>query len=214
MNACTKAVRASLSWTKKGNGAIDLSQFQESVQRRLNKLIERRKTMNLWYRRRFRFAVVATVLISGFFMGCQSKLTSYEGTVANQEENIVLMESGPHEGMWQNSDVRIAYAYTKQADTLQIQGDVDLADRLANTFRTVSHFSVRANFLDQDKNVLKSVVIAAANHTPIRQWRFKNNFQPPAGITAMNFSYTGLAKEGGTIGVGGDGVSMYFWKVP
>lgn len=147
-------------------------------------------------------------------MACQSKLISYEGTVAKQEENIVLMESGPHEGIWQNSDVRITYSYTRLADSLQIQGDVDLADRLANTFRTVSHFSVRANFLNQDKKILKSVVIAAANHTPIRQWRFKNSFQPPPEITAMNFSYTGLAKEGGTIGIGGDGVSMYFWKVP
>jgi len=199
---------------KKGNGAINLSQFPESVQGQWNKHSERRKLMNGWYRRRFRFAVAATVLISGFFMACQSKLISYEGTVAQQEENIVLMKSGQHEGIWQNSDVRIAYSYTRQADTLEIQGDVDLADRLTNTFRTVSHFSVRANFLDQDKNILKSVVIAAASHTPIRQWRFNNNFQPPAGITAMNFSYTGLAKEGGTIGVGGDGVSMYFWKVP
>ena len=159
-------------------------------------------------------AAAATVLISGYFIGCQSKLISYEGTVAKQEENIVLMESGPHEGIWQNSDVRIAYAYTRQADSFQIQGDVDLADRLTNTFRTVSRFSVRANFLDQDKNILKSVMIAAASETPIRKWRFNNDFQPPPGITAMNFSYTGLAKEGGTIGVGGDGVSMYFWKVP
>ena len=139
---------------------------------------------------------------------------SYEGTVASQEENIVLMKSGPHEGIWQNLDMRIAYTYTRQADILQIQGNVDLAARLENTFRTVNHFSVRANFLDQDKNILKSVLIAAASHTPIRQWHFNKSFQPPAGITAMNFSYTGLAMEGGTIGVGGDGVSMYFWKVP
>jgi len=170
--------------------------------------------MNRWYRRRFRFAVSATVLFSGFFMACQSKLMSYEGTVAKQEENIVLMENGPHEGIWQNSDLHIIYSYTKQADTLQIHGDVDLKYRLANTFRSVSRLSVRANFLDQDNNILKSILIVAASNTPIRKWRFNNDFQPPSGITALNFSYTGLATEGGTIGHGKDGMSMYFWKVP
>jgi hypothetical protein len=209
-----ETIQASPYRAKKGFGTINLSEFPESVHRQTNHHSERRKIMSAWYRKRFRLAVAATVLISGYFIGCQSKLISYEGTVAKQEENIVLMESGPHEGIWQNSDLHIIYSYTRQADTLQIQGDVDLTYRLANTFRTVSHFSVRANFLDQDKNILKSIVIVASNHTPIRKWLFNNNFQPPAGITAMNFSYAGLAKEGGTIGHGKDGMSMYFWKVP
>jgi len=170
--------------------------------------------MNLCYRSRFGLAVAAMILTAIFLSACQSKLMSYEGTVARQEDNIVLMEDGPHEGVWQNSDLHIIYAYTRQADTLQIQGDVDLSNGLTKNFRSVSRLAVRANFLDQEKNILKSIVIVAASHTPIRKWRFSNNFQPPSGITAMNFSYSGLATEGGTFGHGKDGMSMYFWKVP
>ena len=155
------------------------------------------------------------VMIAAFF-GCQSKLFSYEGKTATQQDNIALQQGGPHSGQWASGDVIVKYEYRNGADNFQIEGTVELTPRLTKSFRDVSNFSVRANFLDENRIILKSVTIVIAGNTPITTWRFKEAFSPPPQVRAMNFSYRGTAYEagGGSLLRGGDRIDASFWKEP
>ncbi len=146
---------------------------------------------------------------------CHSMRISREGTVATQEENIVLLEGGPHEGTWQTPDLIVSYSYTSQPDSFRIKGEVNLGDRLKKSFTTVNHFSVRANLLSEEKRILKSFNIIIWGNQVIRTWGFDNSVPPPDGMKAMNFSYSGVAAEGGGISKdGNDRISISFWKNP
>ena len=155
-------------------------------------------------------AIVALVVLSG----CQAFKVSYVGTTATRQENITLEAGGPHEGHWEDSSIIVNYRYNDQPDGFEFNGDVSLATRLDNTFRTVNNFWVRANLLDENKVILKSVPIIIASAQPIRLWRFSHYFQLPPDTRYLNFSYSGRAMEGGSVGPGGDGTDMFFWRVP
>jgi hypothetical protein len=159
-------------------------------------------------------AMILIVAAAG--SGCQSKLFSYEGKTANQKNNISLQESGPHGGQWKTGDIIINYNYNNTLNDFQIEGTVELAPRLTKSFRDIGNLSVRANLLDEDRIVLKSMTILIAGNTPIRTWRFKEPLSPSPGARAMNFSYSGTAYEGGGGGsVGrGDRIDTSFWKEP
>ncbi len=161
-----------------------------------------------------RLGMIGVLLAVAVGSGCQLKQLSYEGTIATQQDNIALKQGGPHEGRWEDSNIIVNHTYSNQAGAFEFSGDVELARRLTNTFRTVNNFAVRANFMDEEKNILKSIVIVHAANQPIRMWRFTQNFDKAPEVRSMNFSYSGRAMEGGTLGRGGDGADTFFWRVP
>ena len=158
-------------------------------------------------------ALLVVAVIAGY--GCSSKVLSYEGRTATQKDNISLQEGGPHEGQWKSGDMTVSYSYSNRADSIQIEGTVELTRRLTNTFRMVANFSVRTNIMDENKIILASVPIVLAGNTPIQVWRFSEEFPAPQGARAMNFSYSGSASESGGGPFGSrDQVTTSFWKVP
>ena len=158
-------------------------------------------------------SVVALVALT-VSAGCQGFQVSNEGTTATQEDNIVLQEAGPHEGRWEDANLIVNYTFDNQSDGFEFSGTVELAPRLDKTFRTVSNFSVRTNFLDEDRIILKSVPIIIAGNQAIRLWRFSHYLDMPSNVESFNFSYSGRAAEGGTLGRGVDGADTFFWRVP
>jgi hypothetical protein len=164
--------------------------------------------------RPIRLGVLAVWLAVAAGFGCQLKAASYEGTTATQQDNVMIEPGAPREGRWEDSSIIVNFTYSNAPDGFEFSGSVELAPRLEKTFRTVNNFSVRANFLDEEKIILKSVPIVVASRQPIRLWRFSRNFDLPPVARSINFSYNGRAMEGGSLGPGGDGTDMFFWRVP
>ena len=164
--------------------------------------------------RRIQVVGLAVVLAVAAVSGCQITPVSLEGTTATQKENVALKQGGPHQERWEDSSIIVQFSFNSQPDGFAFNGSVELAPRLEKTYRTVTNFSVRANFLDEEKTILKSIVIVMASNQPIRQWGFAQRFDLPPEARFINFSYSGRAMEGGTLGPGGDGTDTFFWKVP
>lgn len=157
-----------------------------------------------------------SMLLIGLFAaatlaGCQSKLISLEGTIATQHDSLALKPDGPHSGQWQSADVIVDYSYAYDANRILIEGTATLAPRLTKSFTIARRFSLRANLLDGDKKILKSMVIVAVGAVPIGPWRFKQGTSLPTEVEAMNFSYTGAVREHGSPA---GGIGSSFWKVP
>ena len=163
---------------------------------------------------RIPMGIAAAIVALVSLLGCQTLKVSYIGTTATREENLAVKEGGPHEGRWEDSSIIVNYRYNNQPDGFEFTGDVELAPRLEKSFRTVSNFRVHANLLDENKVILKSVPIIIAVAQPIRLWRFSHYFELPPKTLLLNFSYRGRAAEGGTLKGGGDGIDMFFWRVP
>ena len=161
-----------------------------------------------------RHAVLGAILALVVGSGCQFKQIAVEGTTATQEDNFVLLDGGPHEGSWEDANIITSFTYNNESDGFEFDGIVELTSRLDMTFRTVRSFSVRANFMDAEKKILRSVVIVNAGNQAIRLWRFTQNIDMPPEVKMLNFSYSGRAMEGGSKGPGGDGTDTFFWRVP
>ena len=161
-----------------------------------------------------RRAVLGVILALVVGSGCQFKQIAVEGTTATQEDNFVLLDGGPHEGRWEDANIITSFTYNNQSDRFEFKGILELTSRLHMSFRTVRSFSVRANFMDEEKKILKSVVIVNAGNQAIRLWRFTRDIDMPPEVRMLNFSYSGRAMEGGSRSPGGDGGDTFFWRVP
>lgn len=161
--------------------------------------------------------IAVTLLLAGVLAACLGKMAGHEGSIATQSTAIPIKEGGPHEGVWQDENLIVAYRYTLTSNVFTIQGSVELTGRLTRTFTTVQNFAVRTNLLSEERKIARSLVIVTVGNSIIRQWRFNRSAEIPPEVTAMNFSYSGRASEGAG-GLGRvrtrNGVSTTFWKNP
>jgi hypothetical protein len=152
-----------------------------------------------------------SVLICVGMLACRQSWFSYEGTVARQEGRVALAQGGPHEGTWQDQDLIVRYRYIRDPNRLQLEGILELGARLTKGFVEVKQFSVTAVFMDAENRILKTRVLVSVGSGMIRPWSFRTTVEIPSQVTAMNFSYRGVAfdsaEEGGK-------VSSSFWKTP
>ena len=171
------------------------------------------KTNRLTY-----FAAAVVVMLSlGWLTACVHVGMTWKGVTAKQEDNVALMTAGPHEGIWRTHDLVINYSYSEDNGVLDIEGMIDVAYHIEVGFMTLNNFSVYMNLLDESNLVVDSRLIALTGRgIPIRTFQFKQQVDVPGAATAINFSYTGIATEGGTVlTAGSDGGSSYsFWKNP
>lgn len=160
---------------------------------------------------------ITLVMICFFSIASQQTGASWRGKTAKQNDNPELLSDGPHTINWKSRDLEVDYTYTSKEGNLEIEGTVNLASHLKNSFRSLVNFSVFLNVLDDNKRIMDSRVIAIAGAIPIRTIRFQDTFPLPPEATALNFSYSGVATEGGTVGSGGGddgGGSTFFWQNP
>lgn len=150
-------------------------------------------------------------LICVGMLACRPSWFSYEGSVARHEGRIALAQGGAHEGTWQDPDLIVRYRYFREPNHLQLEGNLELGARLTKSFGEVKHFSVTAAFMGAENRILKTQVIVSVGQGIIRPWSFRETVEIPSRVTAMNFSYRGVAfdhaEEGGK-------VSSSFWKTP
>ena len=77
-----------------------------------------------WFKR------LAVILIATAAAACQSQRMSHQGTIATQQENVVLKQGGPHSGQWQTLDVAVEFSYRREEASIQIEGTARLLPRL------------------------------------------------------------------------------------
>jgi|GEM_PF-840582 len=160
---------------------------------------------------------VIIALLAIVSTGCRKAAIVWKGSIAGQEDNIVLTTGGPRQGFWKTNDVEISYDYGIKEGLFSITGEVNTAGYIRNNFSTYNNFSVSMNLLDDSKKIVdnKWIVITGLG-VPVRPYFFKYQFQLPEGAVAMNFSYAGIAREGGggnTVDAG-DAITYGFWKNP
>lgn len=147
--------------------------------------------------------------LTATLFGCQSSLFTYRGTIAKPEGRIALPQGGPHRGFWQTFDMSLHYRYWRNADQLEIFGDVELAKHLKYNFRVTENLFLRLNFLDSYGKVLDSkLVLCAGYRKMIKKWRFHRSLALPPGTTSVALSYNGEVRQSG-------GSSTWaFWRRP
>ena len=148
--------------------------------------------------------------------GCAGAM-SFVGQTARQEDKVVLMDSGPHEGRWETNDVILDYIYSNQSAIFDINGTVKLSSGLTTGYRDISGFAVRINFLDDEKKVLDSQILyLGGSRAPILTWRYAKQFNLPDNAVAFNISYRGTVLDASGAGDKGygDTVKWDFWRHP
>lgn len=160
---------------------------------------------------RYPYGLTFLVLICVGMLACRPSWFSYEGSLARPEGRIVLAQGGPHEGTWHDPDLIVRYRYFRKPNRLQLEGTLELGARLTKSFGEVKHFSVTVVMMDAENRILKTGVLVSVGQGIIRPWSFRTTVEIPSRVTAMNFSYRGVAfdhaEEGGK-------VSSSFWKTP
>ena len=162
-------------------------------------------------------AAVWVTLMLGWLAACVHVGKDWKGTTAKQDDNVALMKAGPHEGIWKTHDLVINYSFTEDNGILAIEGTIDVAFHIEAGFTALSRFWVYMNLIDDTNLIVDSRLIAlAGGGTPIRTFRFNEQFEIPQTASAINFSYNGIATEGGFRATSdGDGGGSYsFWKNP
>ena len=161
------------------------------------------------------FLVTLTV-VSFIAISCGHVDTGWKGKTAKHKDNTAIVTGKQQNLSWKSRSVDVDYTYSIKNDNLSIEGTVNVAHHIENTFMTLHYFSVFLNLLDDSNLILDSRAIVSAGSTPIRPFRFKEEIPLPPGATQLNFSYSGVAAEGGSIKSGGDdgGVSYSLWQNP
>lgn len=162
-------------------------------------------------------AVAVPVVLMIVVAACAHARLTWKGTLATQENNVALMTGGVHKGFWKTGDIEVNYDYTVKDGIFSIKGTVGVAFYIENGFRTLRNFSVYMNLLDDSKRILDSrLIVVTGAGVPIRLFRYQAQIPVPQNAVAINFSYAGIAQEGGGIQSSGegDGVSYEFWKNP
>jgi hypothetical protein len=168
------------------------------------------------------FLFFISLLFTSAFLACVGSPFSYRGAWVKEENQISLLEGGPHQGQWQTRDLSLEYEYRQGADHLQISGNVKLANYLTSGFTTLDNLFVNVHFLEGDGKVLQTIPLKSFGN---RLWfimldnmSFNNRLELPEGAVAIAFGYRGKVSEGGsaTSGPDGRGDKTYweFWETP
>ncbi len=85
------------------------------------------------------------LLIPCFGIGC----LAYAGS-ATPKPNRILLSQGSQTGSWQSNDVGVEYQFRENDGRLEISGQVNFTDQIADTFNTVDYFKLIAAFFDDN----------------------------------------------------------------
>ena len=147
---------------------------------------------------------------------------SYNGRMAQPDGRMAIKEGGPFDETWQNNDLIIRYTYRRQADAFEMNGRVELQDRL-NGLPTVDFLRVNIHFLDAEGVILDSKRLWTAlgegglgGKDFFIDWQFDQTFVLLQSTRNMTFSYQGRVADqsSGDDSKLGGGVGIDFWRTP
>ncbi|WP_022663974.1 hypothetical protein [Desulfospira joergensenii] len=156
------------------------------------------------------------LLLAMLLAGCAGKAFTHKGLWFGKEDRILLQKTESQKGNWQTRDVDIEYSFQRDAQDLQISGEVKLGDYLINGFTTLDKFRLNLYALDAGGFVLDSGSIAFFGHGLYLggpgKMTFTRRLPMPADTAAITFGYTGRVSDGSKNSEGR--IDWSFWKQP
>lgn len=164
---------------------------------------------------------ISGVLISLCF-ACASGTSLSPGAWVEENDRIAVQDGGPHKGSWQTRDLSIDYEYREAAQSLQITGDIKLADYIPKGFSMLDYLRLYIHFLEANGTVLETKSLKFFGYRRyldfLGKMTFNSQFDLPEDTVAFAFSYSGRVSQGGgsPLGNNSDGgqITWDFWKVP
>jgi hypothetical protein len=140
--------------------------------------------------------VVAVVVLTG----CNGRLFSYKGATITDQNHMILLQQGDHQGIWKTNELSLNYHYQMTPDTLKFSGTANLLGGFATGFSSVDRLVVQLLFLDNQGTVIDNVIVYSAdNHHSINYipMNFDRTIPIPADTHAISFTYDGTLSDGG-----------------
>jgi len=132
--------------------------------------------------------------------GCNGRLFSYKGATITDQNNMIQLEQGDRQGIWNTNELALNYHYTVSSETLRISGNVNLIGGFATGFSSVDRLVVYLLFLDNQGTVIDNVIMYSADYhhsTRYIPMNFDTTIPIPAGTHAMSFIYDGTLSDSG-----------------
>jgi|GEM_PF-3110783 len=135
------------------------------------------------------------LLIPCLGIGC----LTYTGS-ATPKPNRILLSQGNQAGSWQTNDVGVEYQFRENDGQLEISGQVNFTDQIADTFNTVDYFKLIAAFFDDNGKKLGTTELLTNSNFSSRAGRvqFRKEVSLPQGATSFTFGYSGQAHSSST----------------
>ena len=155
--------------------------------------------------------ILLLFVFAGLLLGCQSVFNPYQGKAVKVDNNIPLMEGGPHQGVWETSEVSFKYSFVRNSDKLELSGDLALYAASHWTYELIDNLFFRVSFIDSDGKLIDSRVIWSTVYgNYFYQWNLKQRtLDLPPNTAAMGFSYMGRVREAGS-----QGTELNLWHSP
>lgn len=152
----------------------------------------------------------ALIAAMGFiFWGCAAN-NYFIGAQVAPKHRIELKEGSPHDGVFKTADITLSYQYSKAPARLQINGSLEYALHLSNTYRSMLYFYLHIYFLDSTDKILgRQILVQASELDGFENQTVTKHFTPPHGTVALAFGYRGKTQGDASLGEG-----QNIWRSP
>ena len=145
-----------------------------------------------------------------FLSGCQGTLGNVQGQTIQYSDRIVLQDGRQQSGEFRSADLTVNYEYTRNGDSLQISGVVQMNYTMQSLFLTLRTFNLVLLLADNQGKITAEQGLTTASAANVRApMNFNKTIVLPSQTALMAFSYTGQVS-----GSGSDGSPSSFWHDP
>lgn len=144
------------------------------------------------------------LFLSAVISGCMSFSERYLGYSIQQVAE--LKKGGPHQGSWENFDIKVQYSYVQDGDKMTISGQSELGQHYQMTYDRTRYLYGYLFFLNNESQILGTDALFFAVGTTEDITRFNKTINVPFGTTGLAFGYDGKA--------GGYDNQSYFHYLP
>jgi hypothetical protein len=145
-----------------------------------------------------------------FLSGCQGTLGNVQGRAIQYSDRIVLQDGKQQSGEFRTNDLTVNYEYTRNGDSLQISGVIQLNYTMQSLFLTIRTFNLVLLLADNQGRITAEQGLTMASGASVRApINFDKTIVLPSQTALMAFSYTGQVT-----GSGSDGSPSSFWHDP
>lgn len=131
------------------------------------------------------------LFLSTVISGCMSYSERFLGK--SIQPVAELEEGGPHQGSWENFDIKIQYSYVQDDDKLTISGQSELGQHYQMNYEEVRYLYGYLFFLNGEARILGTDSLFFVVGTTEDITRFNKTINIPFGTTGLAFGYDGKA---------------------
>lgn len=127
-------------------------------------------------------------------VSCGGNLFTYRGAATVPDRRIALEEDGSFGGAWQTRDVSLNYRCEAKSGGMEFSTDGRIARYIEESYLVIEYFNLTLFFLDSEGIVSGSERFTLAEfRSPVWEFSFRRNIEPPENTSAIAFGYSGKA---------------------